>query len=713
MADTTAIWRVVSLLPVLALSHSAMGEEGLWRPSQIPAIAARLTAQGLKLDPARLGEWQRLPLGALFEHGAFVSPQGLFITCLHCVIDNFSDQGKSFPDNLVGGFNAHSSGDERAASPATSVFIVDDQRDVTRGMLRGVKRGEAAPDREARMALNRSAILRGCAMGKGRSCRILSDFEGLRFQLQHLLEIQDVRLVYAPSSHVAFLGWRDFVEGTDFLWPSYRADFAFLRAYVGPDGSSAPYDKANVPYRSKSWLKIADGGVREGDFVMALGTPFSTHRLTTAAEASFEWGSLADKRIEDWQFYDALLRAATAGDQILTSRYSYPLFESHAWAQYYKTVQAAAQTTHLDSGKQADEQAFRRWAAHRASRQRYLAALDELKALALADGSDRIQRIGFEAVGRVDSIAAASLIYRWMSERAKSDPDRSPGYQDRDRTSIEKHLAELLGRFDPKVDRQVLEGVLERYRGTDLAGSAVLAEIDTVGLLTAYATNPFGDTSHVQAWLDKAPAEARSTLPFLCFAVALADDEERHDRASAPRRALLQAARSKYAEGLLTYAAAQHRELYPEGDSTLRISFGQVRGQAGAFSQPFSTADELLAKRDGGQMGYELPSELTQRLRDKNYGCYAATSMGLPINFESTVDSAIGSSGSTILDSQGRLVGIIWGFTQESRISEWRYNADYHRTLATDIRYILWTMDTIDGARRVLNEISVPNGCTQ
>ncbi len=48
--------------------------------------------------------------------------------------------------------------------------------------------------------------------------------------------VRDIRVVYAPPQSIGFFGG----DPDNFEWPRQTGDFTFLRAYVGPDGKSAP-----------------------------------------------------------------------------------------------------------------------------------------------------------------------------------------------------------------------------------------------------------------------------------------------------------------------------------------------------------------------------------------------------------------------------------------------------------------------------------------
>ncbi|WP_301005110.1 S46 family peptidase, partial [Mesorhizobium sp.] len=70
----------------------------------------------------------------------------------------------------------------------------------------------------------------------------------------------------------------------------------------------------------------------------------------------------------------------------------------------------------------------------------------------------------------------------------------------------------------------------------------------------------------------------------------------------------------------------------------------------------------------------------------------------LPVDFMSTVDFTNGNSGSATLNGCGEFVGLAFDGTLDGVISDWAYAADRSRSIHVDSRFMLWTMDKIDGA---------------
>ena len=102
-------WSVI--LPTLALSAgSALADEGMWQPNQLPTIAKELTEAGLKLNPNDLTDLTGFPMGAIVSLGgctaSFVSDQGLVATNHHCVYGSVQYNSTAENNLLKNGFLA-------------------------------------------------------------------------------------------------------------------------------------------------------------------------------------------------------------------------------------------------------------------------------------------------------------------------------------------------------------------------------------------------------------------------------------------------------------------------------------------------------------------------------------------------------------------------------------------------------------------------------
>ncbi len=498
--------RRYALLAAVALASPTLAAEGMWLPSQAPKLAAQLKAEGLELPAAALADLNRAPMSAIASLGgcsaSFVSPRGLVATNHHCIYGSIQVNSRPGRDLIKNGFLARTLAEELPATPSARVFVIDALDDVTAAMTAGVGQLTGAA-RDAKLAANRKAIIAACEAKAGNRCDVRSYFGGAQYWRQTMLEIRDVRLVYAPAEGVGNFGG----ETDNWQWPRHTGDFGFYRAYVGPDGKPAAPSPNNVPYRPKAWLKMATGDLKAGDFVMIAGFPGVTERYRTLAETERWYGDIYPTQQRLLSEYSDLIgrEAKTDGERIL-----YANLRKGA-DNYKKKILGqmdAARKADLVGRKRDEGAALGQWAALPANRATHALAISNYDSLIDQNLAAERGAIVSATLNRAQLLRAARLLYRWANERELADAAREPGYQDRDRQTLVDQL-NLIGRqYDPRIDQAVLAQALGEYR--KLPADSRNAGLDAAlpqDLGTLYAGTKLGDAAERLAWLDR-PASA-------------------------------------------------------------------------------------------------------------------------------------------------------------------------------------------------------------
>ncbi|MCL9983249.1 MAG: S46 family peptidase [Erythrobacter sp.] len=697
---------------LLSAPATVLADEGMWLPSQTGAIADQMKAAGLELDAKTLGDLQRPPLTAIASLGgcsaAFLSPEGLVATNHHCVAGSLQYNSSPENDYLTNGFLAATLADELPAAPGSRVYVIEDLRDVSAAMLKGADKLEGRA-RFDRLQANRTALIEACEKQANRRCDVRAYFGGQQYWLQQQLEIKDVRLVYAPAGGVGNFGG----EKDNWMWPRHTGDFSFYRAYVAPDGSSAAFSKDNVPFKPKAWLPIAKDGVKEGDFIMVAGFPGTTERLRTADEARFSYEELYPYQQKGLTDYGNLIDALTAGNQAATIAYAATLQGIENYEKKIAGQMAGAEAISLVEKKQAEEAGFRAWIkADPAREAQYGAALAELdrliaegNAVALADAKKGL-------LGRGQLYGAARSLYRWANEQAKPDKDREPGFQERDRAFMTQGMQRIERRYVPEIDKALWEDGIAEYRTlpAENRNTSFDAFMEGRDLASFYATTELGNTAKRMEWMGKTPADFKaSSDPFIQLAVATYDEAMAGEAADKERSGRVQKARSTVMAARLAYAASQGKTMYPDANGSLRFTYGKVTGKSvdGQVWTPFTTAEGIVAKHTG-RGEFDAPDKMIELIKAKDYGRYVAPELGtLPVDFLSTVDITNGNSGSSTLNARGEFVGLAFDGTIEGVVSDWMYDPAINRTIHVDSRFMLWTMEKVDGAQRLLKEMGV------
>lgn len=704
--------RFAVIASLLAGAAPALPAEGMWMPSQVPALGARLKADGLELDPARFADLSKAPMNAIVSLGgcsaSFVSPEGLVATNHHCITASLQVNSQPGRNLLRDGFLARARAEELPAAPGVRVLVMDELRDVSADVLAGVTPRMTGTARLNRMEANRKALIAACETAPGRRCDVRAYFGGRQWFLQRMLEIRDVRLVYAPAESVGNFGG----EIDNWQWPRHTGDFALYRAYVGPDGNPAPHAAANVPYRPRSHLKLAQGDLKEGDFVMIAGFPGVTERYRTLAETKAYYTDIYPLQLRLLTEWSELIEreARTEAEQIATAsaRQRADNFKKKIEGQM-----AAAKAADLIGIKEAQERALGEWAARPANRRTHALAISNYDSLIPADLAATRTRLVNQTLDRALLLRAARDLVRWAHEQQLPDSDRALGFQNRDRQVLVDRLTIIDRQYVPRIDRAMLEQALAEVRrlpegSRNLALEAAIAD---VGLDRLYAETRLSDRAERLAWLDR-PVEAfaASDDPFIKVALAsYAADRAGEDRAR-EREGRMQAARSAWMATVAAHAESQGRLIYPDANGSLRFTWGHVRGrplQDGKAWTAFTTPRGLLEKETGKEP-FNSPPKLLAEVRAGNWGRFASPSLGtLPVNFLSTTDITNGNSGSAVLNARGELVGLAFDGTLEGMLSDWHFDDRITRTISVDARYMKWVMEKVDGAGHLLAELGV------
>ncbi|WP_298301899.1 S46 family peptidase [uncultured Erythrobacter sp.] len=711
-----------ALLLSSALAAPALAKEGMFTPAQLPDIADQLQKAGLELDSSDLTDLTGFPMGAVVSLGgcsaSFVSAEGLVVTNHHCARGSVQFNSTAENNYLENGFLAGTKGDELPAAPGSRIYVTTELTDVTDRVREGTL--DMSPvDRYAAIEQRRKDITAECEAEPGFRCLVASFYGGAEYTLIKRLEVRDVRLVYAPADSIGKYGG----DIDNWQWPRHTGDFAFYRAYVAPDGSAADFSEDNVPYVPEHHLKVNAAGLDDGDFVMVAGYPGSTNRYTLLAEVqnTFGWTyPTFQGLLTSW--IQTIENAAPEGSDARV-KYESRLAGLNNFEKNLRGQIDGARRVGLVDRRAAREAALADWIAADEARADYAPAIEALSELSVESATASRTNFWYNNATRPALLSAAQRLYRLSKERELPDAEREPGYQERDMTFFRQGLQALDRRYDARVDQSewtlFLTGYLgqpaeERVAVFDQAlGLTADTTVDDLHALLAsyYEGTTLGDGEIRLAMMeaDAATIEA-SHDPFVKLAVALYEYERGLEDAAEERGGRALALRPAYMEAITAWQREEGGLPYPDANSTLRITFGNVMGGSpfdGMAYMPF-TSLEGITQKDTGKEPFNSPQSQLDAIEAKDYGSYELDSIGsVPVNFMSDLDVTGGNSGSATLNAQGELVGLLFDGTFESVNSDWDFDPRTTRSIHVDSRYMLWVMEKVDGAQVLIDEMDV------
>ena len=693
-------------------------DEGMWEPYQMKSLQKELRASGYKGSVANVSDLFKHPMNAIVSLGgcsaAFVSDQGLIATNYHCIERSYLQFNSNAESDLFEtGFVARTKDDEKRSAPGSRVYVTLESTDITNKVLDGLSDDTAALERAEIIEDNKKAIIRECETSDEFECRVRSFFSGETYKLEKVLKIKDVRLVYAPPSYIGEYGG----EIDNWMYPRHTGDFALLRAYTAKDGSSKEFNKDNVPYKSDSFLKVSAKGVKDGDFVMVVGYPGRTNRTITFNEIKWDLETGFHETVKFLKRGIELMEQNTNSSD--GSMLKYRGLKS-GYENYYKKISGqidGANNFKLIESEKIKWRNFLDFVEKDASEtdKNYLSEL-----LNLID-EDQQKSLARSYYGNSALISQAKRIYRNAVEREKIDAERKPGYQDRDQERIINRIKSLDYSFDPRVDRAIFEDRLIVYSGFDSSlrratyskllrldesKEIILSKVDEI-----YSTDYQNSENFLQMLEMSLDELNNSQDPLIVFAKDTFDESLAYEKESEEIGAKRQLLKSKFIGLLKKYYESSGKQMYADANGTLRVTYGNVAGVSlkdGLIYEPF-TRLEGIAQKHSGIKPFNASEKLLNLIEAKDYGKYFYKPINsVPVNFLSTLDITNGNSGSATINSKFELVGLAFDGMLETIIADYKYIPDA-RTISVDSRYLLWTLEKLDEAENILEELTISN----
>jgi hypothetical protein len=714
-----------TLLLLSLVAAPALAGEGKWTPQQVLELdPAWLRAQGLQLPPKKLWDPQRgtgLLAGAVNVggcSGAFISPSGLVITNHHCAFGVIQEHSTPEKDLITDGFLA-SKREEELPGKGSRVQVPRSFKDVTQEVLAAVPQGADDLARYKAIERKQKELVAECEKRPATRCQVATFDGGVNYTLVDSVELADVRLVYAPPRAVGEYGG----EEDNWMWPRHTGDFAILRAYTAPDGTSAPYSDKNIPYKAEFFFPLATEGVKPDDFVMVLGYPGTTYRALLAEEMAEREARLYP-RMRD-VFGEAIRILEEEGEKDPAGKIA---VSSQLKSLHNAHKNAGGQLAGLKRGRIIEKQrqaeaAVAAWTQKDAKK--WSGALSAREALlAEQQAASKLFEREFllSSVTRLARAPAVAVsLVRNAEERAKPDLERRPEYMEREQPRIKDRLERAQkDLFVPAEKRLMLAyvrraqalGPEERIAAVDKHFGKTFNEKDAVAKIDAlYAGTKVLTLAERMKMAGETAAQLQARKdPLLAFATDLSKELVALDEVKDRRQGAALRLRPEWRKAVLAHAG---KPVAPDANSTLRVTFAKVKGYAprdGAIYTPQTTLTGLLAKHTGEEP-FDAPEKVRKVAEARRFGTWVDPRLkDVPVNFLSDADTTGGNSGSPTVNGKGQLVGVNFDRVWENVANDFGYNPDVARNVNVDVRYILWMLDQVEDADALLRELGVRKG---
>ncbi len=711
---------IYSLFVVAVLFSFSFADEGMYPLSELKKLD--LKSKGINVSIDELFNPGNVSLIDAIVNiggctGSFISPEGLIITNHHCAFGIVQNASTKEHDYITDGFLARSRAEEIPAKGYT-VRITESYKDVSEQVLSAVNDTMDFVSRSRAIDKRIKEIVTETEkQNPEKRAEVSEMFAGKTYTLFIYTYLKDVRAVYIPPRAIGEFGGED----DNWMWPRHTGDFSFLRAYVAKDGSSAPYSTENVPYQPRKFLKVNPNGVEENDPVFILGYPGRTYRHRTSHYLSFEQDVrmpyIAD--LFDWEIntMETLSKTDLSVDIKLTGR----IKGLANTTKNYRGKLKGMKRIDLVAKKQEEEKSLQSFINADAGRKtKYGSVLSDIGAVYDEMRSRAPYEMTLDYLRATPALVSLGFTLNDATrELQKPDLEREGQYMERNLARTKENITGALKNYYEPADKIFFKEMLSRAGklpqdmrispldsmiNNDYSEQSVAQFVDKM-----YSTTILKTDSILPVLLNKTPAELEALNdPFISFAQRLS-----------PLYATLRLMRQKREGelskmyGLLVDVKQEFmkKDFIPDANSTLRLTFGRVQGYSPSdalYASPFTTIRGVLDKTTGVAPFYNTPLKLIQQYKAKQFGQFKNKKLNdVPVALLYNLDTTGGNSGSPLLDANGNVVGVNFDRAFEATINDYAWSQEYSRSIAVDIRYVLWVTEQVADAGFLLEEMGV------
>jgi hypothetical protein len=698
----------------------ARADEGMWLPLFIDRLNyIDMQKMGLQLTPEEIYSVNNSSLkDAIVQFGRgctaeVISDQGLVLTNHHCGYGRIQAHSSLEHDYLTNGFWAQSL-EEELANPGLTVTFLVRMEDVTGKVLAEVTNSMTEIEREEKINAIIEIIQKEAAEETNYNAAVRSFYEGNEYYLFVYETYKDIRFVGAPPSSIGKFG----ADSDNWMWPRHTCDFSLFRIYSDKDGKPADYSKDNVPLKPKHHLPVSIAGVEKGDFSMIMGYPGGTERYMTSYGVKMALDIYNQTVVDIRDVKLKIMMGDMQADNGVRIKYASKYARISNYWKYYIGQTKGLKRLKVYDKKVALENEFTQWVnADVQRKEKYGKALDDV-----AEAYKQLTAYQLISVYQAESIRQGSEILSYAAaftnlKKELEVKEVSKEKVDKIVVQLKEKAATYFKDYNAPTDQKLLAAMLDMYYKNVPAGQQpeYLKSVASKykGDFNKFAskvfeTSNFTSQQKVDALLSN--PSAKSIDKDLAYQTAQAMNNYFADQV----RPKLTEAYDLLDKGNRIFVAGLRemnpdKKFYPDANSTMRLTYGQVLDYYPADAVHFkyyTTLDGVMEKEDPNNWEFVVPDKLKELYKSKDYGRYGENGV-MKVCFLTNHDITGGNSGSPVLNGKGELIGLAFDGNWEAMSGDIAYEPELQRTINVDIRYVLFIIDKFAGAKRLIDEMDI------
>lgn len=712
---TKKIWFLFLLLLPFTVVRA---DEGMWFLMHIDRLNHRdMQKMGLQLTSDEIYSINHSSLkDAIVQFGGgctaeIVSKDGLVLTNHHCGYGAIAELSTPEHDYLTNGFWARSKQEELKPKSLSVRFFVR-MDDVSKRILSKVNDQMSEFEREQVINREIARIEQENSEGGKYVVSVKSFYNGNEYYYFVYQDYNDVRLVGTPPNSIGKFGG----DTDNWEWPRHTGDFSLFRVYADREGNPAEYNENNVPLKPKYHLPVSLKGFQENDFAMILGYPGRTNRWMPAAGI--------DQNVNF--AYPAWVEASKVGmdnmkkhmDQNQQVKLEYASKYAQV-ANYWKNRQGMidALSKHQTAAtKRAEESKFNQWANKKDNKARFGKVIETINRY--YELTNEKSRHDNYMMGMLRSSNFASLPYV-LGRALLIYADGTDAKKAELKSSLKTEIASQYEKLYLPLEQDVLAAELNLYASKAKAGG-LAPRVDSLSranggtfnnyIKQAFESSIFSSEEKLLTFLTNPQAEQIEQDPLFLLSSDLMTRYRYTAEEQKKEEANFQRAFRLMVEGMRK--ANPKKIYYPDANSTLRLTYGKITAlpadpRNDAKENFYTTLKGTIAKYKPKDEEFDLPQRLIDLYKTKDFGRYADRAGYMPVNFLTNNDITGGNSGSPVINGKGELIGIAFDGNIEAMAGDVIFDQQLQRTIAVDIRYVLFIMDKFAGAKHLVDEMTL------